>query len=233
MQEISDHSAGLESYTPPSESGGAGITQLTQAGLAALGLDPYTPYIETYSWGAPIAETSFVPAPPGTYTYYGFDFTPLANAIIDPVNELIAPIVRTVNSILDALNTTIKNSLVYLSSTLADLAKNAIAGINNLGKDISDQVKKITDPVTAKIEDEVSGLNEFVTGFWAQAIKNIENLLVWASLLSADIDGIISGLEDESKTVSDGFAGVRADIVAWVPDEILKALLQALDSAVT
>ncbi len=171
--EITTHSAGLVGYSAPTSSGDPGITYLTDAGKAALGLDISKTYIETYSWGAALGDPKIEPAKAGTYSFLGIDFTPLANMIIAPISEALTPIVNTVNSIMEALGSSIMAGLSDLSAWMVKGITDVMSDINTVGQSVSDAVKKITDPILQEITGRVNDLTTQIGGITDPILQEI------------------------------------------------------------
>jgi hypothetical protein len=230
-QAIAEHSAGLESYTPPSSPGEPGTTQLTPAGAAALGLDPSGTYIETYSWDADIGSL-IQQLPPGTIMFGALDFTFLANAILVPINQVLTPLVNTVNTILKTLAGIVVSGLTTVIEGLRSTATTVLGGLNDAGQDLSTFIGKITAPIIADIMLRVKDLREFINGLLAQAIKDVQEVLRLVHQVDNGLGDIIIGLEGMAGNMTRRFDTLDGNLKTWVPDAILEALLRALDAAV-
>jgi len=230
--EIAIHSAGLEQYTAPTAAGQPGITSLTAAGAAALGLDPGGTYIETYSWGAPV-EVSLKPLAPGSVTLYGMDFTDLANAILRPIQEALNPILSTVQNLLNTVGGKVIDALTPITEGLISTINGILASIGRSGADIG----KLLDTTYATLKKSIdTGLRDLEDVFqkaWAQALTDINEVLRLARQIDNGLGDIVINTEELAGNMTRRFDKLDGSLQQWVPDAVLGALLRALDLAVS
>lgn len=229
-QAIAEHSAGLESYTAPSSPGSPGVTQLTAAGMAALQVTYSQP---TYSWFDTTKTPVPAPLPPGSVTFLGIDFTPLANLIRTPILDGLAEVVDylhgIVKSVTDTLSTVFEPAFLAIGGMITDI----LTGINDVatvaGKyvvGIWDQVIKATAATVEDIRTKMTGIASTVSGYITNAVHDLE---VWMQGTWAGAIRDVSEILDAVRT----FGPDLKDALEKLPDTAFEALLAALDRAVS
>lgn len=229
-QAITEHSAGLESYTPSTGAGVPGVTQLTGAGMAALQITYTEP---VYSWfdttGTPVP----APLPAGAIMFLGVDFTPLANVIRTPILEAMTEIVNylkgIVKSVTDTLSTVFEPAFLAIGGIITDI----LAGVNAVATDagkyivgIWDQVIKATAETVADIRTKIAGLANTIIAPITAALHDLE---VWMQGIWAGVARDVSGILDAVQAFGPGLQKALDKL----PDLAFTALLRALDRAVS
>lgn len=250
--EISEHSAGLEMYTPPSEPGQPGITELTDAGKIALGYSLDERVILTYSWGAPV--DAAVKKPDPILDYLLQQIQPLINAAVAPLiagmAHLKAALTNTINAVWSALSKSVSDLAKWTLDAynyLKSYIENAIAGISAaysrlvviIGGWISAAVQKVEntlqpaiDLVGQKLREAEGALRSSLDSLWSWVISHIDNLLAEVKRLWDTVQEIVQRAEEEATKTAAAIAELNGSLQVWVQDHIIEILLLGLDGLV-
>ena len=229
--EIAAHSAGMEQYTASSVPGQPGVTSLTAAGIAALGLDPTKTYIQTLSW-FPDLESVLKPLPPSSVVMFGIDFTPLANAILGPIRDALGPIITTLQDLMVTVGMQTTKILTPLTNVIISALDAVIKSSEKTGAGLGYLLDTSNTNLKKSIDVGLKDLEDLWQKAWTQALADINEVLRLARQIDDGIGDIVINTEELAGNMTKRFDKLDGSLQQWVPDAILGALLRALDAAV-
>jgi hypothetical protein len=231
-KEIAAHSAGMEQYTAPTVPGQPGITQLTEKGIAALGLEPGGTYIQTYSWFPDIA-FALKPLSAGSVYLWGVDFTPLANTILKPLQDALGPIITTLQDILHNIGGKVVDALTQITYGIVSALNSVISSTWEVGAIIGEMLDTSYVILKGSIDSGLRHLEDVFQKAWAQALADINEVLWLARQIDNGLGDILINTEEMANNMTKRFDKLDGSLQQWVPDAVLGALLRALDMAVS
>ncbi|MFA4835931.1 MAG: hypothetical protein WC749_07690 [Dehalococcoidia bacterium] len=231
--EIGIHSAGLEQYTAPSEAGQPGITTLTDAGLAALGITREQAPI-TYSWGAPLAEKAPVILP--SYNIMGLDLTGLLQSVINSISVKIDSLTKGVNDVTKLIVEPVKEKVDQAIKQISDTAGSILSGVTQLGIDIGQNVTQTISSIKDSIGQIGYDAGQYLSALFDPLLRSVRDGLAYVqNALTQITNTVTTTIQNATREasaavqvglsqVTSGLTEIQADL-AGLPELI--ALFQA------